>query len=268
MVVGCSATHVRMLAMLLVRARAPRMNIGELVRLVVGDRLCLGRRRRRAIAGRGLVLELLRAGLMPLIHDGVGLGGEDILGQLGGKCLTRLGVLEVPVLDRELQEGHMLLGPEQDLERLPAREASLGESGDGGRGVVLVSGLYQHVLAAGDLPDGGDGGIRPLLEEGVIVATDGLVEGGELGGRQMFLVLVTDFVDNVLGDGAQQSIELVGQALVLLEHVGVLDGRRGLRFSGGRAHGDSGFRVLVVCDIRLVKLLLVGTRWQAGGVVG
>lgn len=76
---------------------------------------------------------------MPAVDFGVGLKREDVSGQVRRKRLGGLGVLEFPVLDRMLQEGNVLLGTEEDLERLPAREAS-GRQGGYARGFEVVPG--------------------------------------------------------------------------------------------------------------------------------
>jgi hypothetical protein len=76
--------------------------------------------RREASAGRRfefllrrcLFAELLGAGLVPLINLSVGLEGERLLRKARGEGLASVWVLERPVLDGELHEGDVLLGPQ------------------------------------------------------------------------------------------------------------------------------------------------------------
>jgi hypothetical protein len=63
-------------------------------------------------------------------------------------------------------------------------------------------------------------------EEGVVIAANSLVEGGELLGRQMPYMLVANLEKNVFCNGSQESVQLDSRTLVLFEHVGILDGRR------------------------------------------
>lgn len=76
---------------------------------------------------------------------------ENGLGQLCREVLARLWVFERPVLDGVLQKGHMFLGSQKNLERLPSREAS-GREGGHAWGLEVVFCGQQGVLAAGDLP--------------------------------------------------------------------------------------------------------------------
>lgn len=127
----------------------------------------------------------------------------------------------------------MLLRLEQNLDRLPADKAPGGQGWYGGGLVVIVRRL-ESVLAAKDLPDegyglvwgiheeswvakGGDGSAKTVCEAAqhvartsapcrrwgdggwgmltVIVAADGLVEGGKFGGAQGLVLLVANVVD-------------------------------------------------------------------------
>lgn len=117
------------------------------------------------------------------------------------------------------------------------------------------------MLAPSNLPYPRDTRVIPLDEESwkrsaiasrqwgeewrtVIVAADGLVEGSQLGGSEFLVVLVAHFACDVSGDGSEDGVELQAGALILLEHVFVLDARRrfggggslGRRFLGGRRH--------------------------------
>ena len=120
---------------------------------------------------------------MPLDHLHVGLTGQTLLGQNGRERCVVGRVDEVEALHRDLQEGDMLLGLEQQLDRLPSHEAGRGQGWDGGRGVGILFGL-QGVVAAEGLVDEGEGGLRGLEEERVVVPADETVEGCELGGGQ------------------------------------------------------------------------------------
>lgn len=128
----------------------------------------------------GLALQPVGTGLVPAVDLHVCLSGEDIGRQVAWKVLARLRMLQTPVFDRILHERDVLLGAEQYLERLPPREASKGQGGDRGRLKVVVGGL-ERVLAAGDLPDVGDGRVRHIDEEGYMHKEE--LAHGELGGR-------------------------------------------------------------------------------------
>jgi hypothetical protein len=73
----------------------------------------------------------------------------------------------------------MLLGLQQDLDRLPSHEALQGQGGYRRLGKVIL-GRLQRVLDAEGLPDVGDRLVRGVDEERIVVATNGLVERGEL----------------------------------------------------------------------------------------
>jgi hypothetical protein len=118
-----------------------------------------------ALLGGSILPEQVGASLVPAINGGVGLGREDVAGQVGREGLASVRVLKGPFPNGVLQVGHVLLGAEEDFERLPSREAALGEGGDAG-GLEVVIGRLKGVLAAGDGPDVGDILIIALDEEG------------------------------------------------------------------------------------------------------
>ena len=59
-----------------------------------------------------LLPKLLSAGLVPSIDLRIGLCWENLFGEVWRELLARLGMLQIPVLDSELQEWHMFLRTE------------------------------------------------------------------------------------------------------------------------------------------------------------
>lgn len=151
-------------------------------------------------SGCGLGTQLCSALAVPAVDLGIRLGGEGFLWQIRGKHLAVVGILEVPVPHGVLHERNVLLGREQDFDRLPSYEALYGQRGDVGLLVVVIARL-KRVLAACDLPYVGDSLVRDFVEEGIVVTTNGFVEGCELYGGQVILVLVTDLIDLVRAQG-------------------------------------------------------------------
>lgn len=186
--------------------------------------------------GRRFGAQLRGTLAVPAVDLRVRLGGEGFLGQVWRERLAVVGVLEIPVADGVLHEGDVLLGREQDLDRLPPYEPLGGQGGNVGLGVVIVARL-DGVLTACHLPYVRDGLVRHFVEKGIVVAADGLIEGGELVGRQVFLVLVADFVNlvrarlldgerrggvlartthDILGDSSEESFEHWRRPLILV----------------------------------------------------
>jgi hypothetical protein len=146
--------------------------------------------------GRRLGAQLCSTLTVPAVDLGIGFGGEGFLGQIRREHLAVVGVLEIPVPYGVLHEGDVLLGREQDFDRLPSYEALHGQGGDVRLDVVVI-GRLERVLTACHLPYVRDGLVGDFVEESVVVTTNGFVEGGELVGCQVFLVLVTDFINLV-----------------------------------------------------------------------
>lgn len=63
------------------------------------------------------------------------------------------------------------------------------------------------MVAAERLINEGQGGLRGVEKESVVVTTDEAVEGCELGGRKGLDVPWRDFFVNVIGDSKQQLLE-------------------------------------------------------------
>lgn len=105
----------------------------------------IGRRRGEGRLGRflggGLLSQLLPACYVPFVDILIRLGRECLCGYVGWEWHACLEVLEMPVLDRQLYEGYMLLRHEQYLYGLPANEALEGQRRDSRRGKVIVGGL-------------------------------------------------------------------------------------------------------------------------------
>lgn len=102
---------------------------------------------------------------MPGLNPSVGIQGEGFLGNILREALASVGIPDVEVVDRVLDERYMLLGAQQDLDRLPPGEAHRRERRYRWRLVYVVRRL-ERVLAAYRCEDPGDGGVRYIHEEG------------------------------------------------------------------------------------------------------
>jgi hypothetical protein len=102
---------------------------------------------------------------VPGLNPSVGFQGEGFLGNILREALASVGIPDVEVVDRVLDERHMLLGAQQDLDRLPPGEAHRRERRYRWR-LVYVVGRLERVLAAYRCEDPGNGGVRYIHEEG------------------------------------------------------------------------------------------------------
>jgi len=91
--------------------------------------------------------QFLSARVVPFLDILVRDEGKGRGGQVEGEGLACVGVLDVEGADGGLDEGDVFFWPEQDLDGLPAHEAFLCESGDGGR-CEVVGNRLEGVLAA------------------------------------------------------------------------------------------------------------------------
>jgi hypothetical protein len=98
---------------------------------------------------------------VPEVNLLICLCGKDAGGQIGREVLARLRMLKRPMLNSILKEWNMLFGPEKDFYRLPSRETPRCQGWDR-RGVEVILGGLQTMLAAGHMPHVGDGRVRSL----------------------------------------------------------------------------------------------------------
>lgn len=150
--------------------------------------------------------QLLRHILMPFHHLHIRLTWQTILRQYTRKWRAIRGVREIEPLHRLLQERHMLFWLQQQLDRLPSYEARRCQSWYCRRCVGIFFWL-ESMVAAERLINEGQGGLRGVEKESVVVSTHEAVEGCELGGRKGLDVPWRDFFVNVIGDSKQQLLE-------------------------------------------------------------
>lgn len=122
-------------------------NMGE-----VDARIRASRPRRVFFVWCCLTTQFVCASPVPGIDGGIAHCGKGFLGQVGRERFSRVGVLQRPVARGILDEGHMFLGPKQNLERFPSHKAFQGQRGRGWSLEVVVARL-QCVLHPQRLPD-------------------------------------------------------------------------------------------------------------------
>jgi hypothetical protein len=101
---------------------------------------------------------------VPFLYLNIWLEGKRLCRKLLGESLPRIRVPDVEVVHRILDERHMLLRPQEDLDRLPPHKALRRQGGYGWRS-ELVGGRLEGMLAAYGGIDPGDGIVRDVDEE-------------------------------------------------------------------------------------------------------
>jgi hypothetical protein len=107
------------------------------------------------LRGGYLLAKLLSTAVVPLLYFSIRLERECFLWKLFRETLSSIRVLNLEVIYRELDEWHMLLRSQEDLDRLPPHKPSRCQ-GRYGRGSELVGGRLECMLAADGCVDPGD----------------------------------------------------------------------------------------------------------------
>jgi len=134
----------------------------------------------------GLALQTSCHALIPGLHGVVGAIGETLLGQDLGKHGTCFGVHNIVLVDRPLQKRHMLLRPQQQLDRLPGHKPLLFQRRHRRACVAVIAGRrLQRVKRAQRAVDEGNRRRWRLGEEHIIVAAHIAIPRRKLRGHQV-----------------------------------------------------------------------------------